>query len=98
MAFMKQIDIYKSKTTKVFINQCHNPGKKTKYFTVRCDNCSGMGHLLGHIYFSGAWRQYVFLPDENTQWSQGCLMGIVAFISRLNIDFRNKHRGGKNVK
>lgn len=96
MRFINPVDIYKSKTTKVYINQCHNPKHKTKWFTVRRDDCSGCGHYLGDITFSGAWRQYVFSPsDENTQWSQSCLMGIVAFISRLNIEFREKHKGEK---
>lgn len=43
---------------------------------------------LGHIRWSGGWRQYVFVPhieDEiETQWSHDCLKDLRNYIIQLN--------------
>ena len=59
MAFMNEVDIYKNATTRIYINQCHNPGKKTRLYAIRRDDETGYGHLLGVIKWGGGWRQYV---------------------------------------
>lgn len=90
MAFMRVRTIYQSKMVEVYINQCHNAGQKTKLFTVRRDDKSGLGHLLGRIKWSGAWRQYVFCPEPDTQWSAGCQQGITDFMKLLTKAHRRK--------
>jgi len=47
MTFRKEITIYEKGKVRVFINQCHNPGKKTWLYSVRKDSSSGLGELLG---------------------------------------------------
>ena len=91
----KDYIVYQKENVLVYINQCHNPKKKTKLFAIRRDDKTGLGALLGIIKFSGAWRQYVILPDAYTKWSAGCKIKIAEFEERLNKEFREKH---KNVK
>jgi len=45
--------------------------------------------LLGRVGWSGAWRQYIFEPWENTIFSKGCLEDICYFIKQL-MDKRKK--------
>ena len=92
MAFKKSVDIYKTDYVHVYINQCHNPGKKTNLFTVRRNNKSGLAHLLGIICWDGAWRQYIFMPCPDTRWSSSCLQGITDFIKKINKEHREKLR------
>ena len=84
MAFRNPITIYEKGEVKVFINQCHNPGKKTFLYSVRKDSSTGFGELLGLIKWNGAWRQYCFYPGENTFWSSGCNQGITDFLIEIN--------------
>ncbi len=95
MGFMKETIIYEGKETRVFINQCHNPKKKTRLFSVRKDDDSGFGELLGIIKFSGRWRQYIFEPEKNTIWSKSCLSGIIEFLDKINKEERAKWRKKK---
>jgi hypothetical protein len=37
-------------------------------------------YFLGSIVYMASWRQYVFAPDRDTQYSAGCLMDIVTFM------------------
>lgn len=93
MAFKKETIIYENKSTKVFINQCHTKGRKTRLFAVRRDDKKGLGHYLGEIKWSGAWRQYVFTPPAfTTLWSSGCLYGIAEFLDKINKEERAKWR------
>jgi len=71
MAFRKSVVIYEKDKTKVFINQCHNPGKKTWLYSVRKDSSKGLGELLGLIKWNGAWRQYCFYPESKKRLSIG---------------------------
>ena len=45
----------------------------------RVMNRSG-GYPLGLIVYRPGWRQYVFEPDEATEYSAGCLDDISAFM------------------
>lgn len=85
MAFCKDKIIYENKTTKIYINQCHNKGRKTKLFSIRKDDSTGLAELLGIIKWNGRWRQYVFEPKKDTMWSHGCLAEVSYFLIGLNI-------------
>jgi len=89
MGFIKQRTIYEGKGTKVYINECHAKKRKTRIFAVRRDDKSGLGHLLGIIKFSGAWRQYCFYPAEDTLWSVGCKEEICKFEREMTKKWRN---------
>ena len=88
MVFRKEFIVYQGKDCKVYINQCHNPKKKTKLFAIRRDDKKGCARYLGKIFFSGAWRQYVSEFDEGTIWSSGCKKKICEFEDLLNKQFR----------
>jgi hypothetical protein len=92
MAFKKDRVIYENKQgTKVYIHQCTTPaGRTTKVFAVRRDDNRGLCRYLGGIEFDGGWRQYVFNPDNGTQWSAGCMQKIVDFINELNEEWKAK--------
>ena len=90
MAFIKNVIIYESTPTVVYINQCHSPGKKTNSYAVRRNDKTGAGHYIGGIIWSGAWRQYVFEPEPETQWSKSCLDGISPFLNKINAKHRAK--------
>lgn len=92
MAFKKEVIIYESKSIKVFINQCHAKGIKTRIFAVRRNDKKGLGHYLGSISWSGSWRQYIFGPSSFTYWSHGCMQGIVDFLKKINLEHRKKLR------
>lgn len=38
---------------------------------------------LGTIRWYSGWRQYVFVPNPNTEFSAGCLLDVVTFIGQL---------------
>ena len=98
MAFKKDTVIYESTPTKVYINQCHAKGRKTRIFTVRRNDKIGLCHLLGKIEWSGAWRQYVFKPEEKTLWSSLCLFGISDFLEKINQEEREKWKKRRKSK
>lgn len=87
---MKDFIIYKSEKVLVYINQCHNPGKKTKVFSIRRNDKKSAGMFLGLIKFNGAWRQYVTEFEPKTIWSAGCKKKIAEFEELLNKQFRDK--------
>lgn len=93
MSFIKDVTIYKRGKVHVYINQCHNKGK-TNLFAVRRDDKTGYACLLGLIKYDGAWRQYIFLPDENTKWSDSCLINISNFCGlqtkKLRVKWKTK--------
>jgi len=39
---------------------------------------------LGQIKWYGAWRQYIFVPINNSIYNDGCLQVIIEFIGKLN--------------
>ena len=53
---------------------------KTHTWTVL--NRSG-GYGLGYIEYRTGWRQYVFMPHEETEYSAGCLDDISAFMKEM---------------
>ena len=67
-------------------------GRKTPIYSVR------KGHIrfyegaveLGKISWNGAWRQFVFYPDNDTMWSKGCLEIVNNFLKKINNRNRNK--------
>jgi len=44
---------------------------------------------LARIEWYSHWRQYVFTPEANTVYDNGCLEAILSFVSQLN----RKHTG-----
>lgn len=90
MSFIKSITIYENAATRVYINECHKMGKKTRVFAVRRDDKTGLAMLLGGIKFNPRWRQYVFEAEAKTLWSSGCMKNIVDFIDDLNYKWRKK--------
>jgi len=85
MGFIKERIVYEKGNVKVYINQCHNKGKKTNCYAVRRDDLTCLGHLLGVISWSGRWWQYAFFPEEDTQWNHECLRKISEFMDERNI-------------
>ena len=98
MGFIKNVIVYESEKTKIYINECHNKGKKTRLFCVRRDDKTGLADLLGIIKFSGAWRQYVFYPDKDTVWSAGCLNEIISFCQNMTQKWREKLKKSRKQK
>ena len=96
MAHIKDRIIYDSATVKVYINQCIRNPKfqkkkiKTNVYAIRRDDVTGLAHYIGGIKWSGRWRQYVFEPEAETQWSMICLKNITIFLLNINADHRNK--------
>lgn len=56
-------------------------GRKTR--VIRVHNERG-GDCLGEIVFYGGWRQYIFAPETDTEFSSGCLREIAGQIESLN--------------
>ena len=52
MAFIKDRIIYERGKIKVYINECHAKGKKTRIFAIRKDDKTGLADLLGIIKWS----------------------------------------------
>jgi hypothetical protein len=40
--------------------------------------------VLGEIRWSPTWRQYIFVPESETDWSLGCLTQVTDFLSLVN--------------
>lgn len=97
MGFMKERTIYQSKKIRVYINECHAKGRKTRIFAVRRDDEKGCGCYLGCIEWSGAWRQYVFCPEHSTKWSAGCKEEIAKFEREMNKKQREKLNKKKKI-
>ncbi len=94
---MKERTIYQSKKIRVYINECHAKGRKTRIFAVRRDDEKGCGCYLGCIEWSGAWRQYVFCPEHSTKWSAGCKEEIAKFEREMNKKQREKLNKKKKI-
>ena len=67
-----------------FILQEEKP--KTKVYGVwsKCSEC-----FIGTIKWHPQWRHYCFFPDEETIYSDRCLLNISKFVSKLN----EEHKG-----
>jgi hypothetical protein len=46
------------------------------------------GTNLGNISWYSGWRQYTFMPARETEFNDGCLEAIIAFLKRLNKEKR----------
>ncbi len=92
MPFKKAITIYEKGEIKIYINQCHNPGRKTWLYSMRKDSSTGFSELLGLIKWKGSWRQYCFYPENNTFWSAKCNQGITDFLMEINQVQRDRWR------
>lgn len=90
MGFMKIVIIFQNSTTKVYINQCHNPGRKTRFYTVRRDDYTGLANLVGVIKWDWGWRQYSFYPEPNTKWADECMINIAKFLTARTKEERLK--------
>lgn len=42
--------------------------------------------LIGEVRWYGPWRQYAFMPAQNTVWERQCLMDIARFINNLMVE------------
>jgi hypothetical protein len=42
------------------------------------------GKLLGFIYYYKNWKQYIFYPDMDTVWNDGCLKDVINFLAKVN--------------
>ena len=42
------------------------------------------GELLGRIVYFQGWKQYVFQPEEGTEFNNSCLTDIVNVLTTLN--------------
>jgi hypothetical protein len=83
----KNYTLYFTRATmprKKFIN------RKTKVWSLRKDDDKGLGHLLGVVCFRYGWRQYVFAPENNTDWSKGCLEFVSQFLEYQNALWREE--------
>lgn len=54
-------------------------GKTDKYDVLN----NRSGDRLGVIKWFGRWRQYVFIPDQLTVYSRGCMCDIAEFVASL---------------
>jgi len=53
---------------------------KTSVYAVQSKNS---GSILGEIRWYAAWRQYTFMPTEETVFNSECLNDIIKFINNL---------------
>ena len=49
--------------------------------------------ILGQIRWYPCWRQYVFFPEADTLYSNGCMEVILNFITRLMSEHKQKKIG-----
>ena len=71
----------KSKEYKyITINYSESDAKKQHYLIFN----KKYGDLLGEIGWYSPWRQYCFMPQDDTVFSRCCLNDIIDFINELN--------------
>jgi hypothetical protein len=68
--------------------------RKTKTYEIKSRRT---GEVLGHIFWYGAWRQYIFTTPEEIAWSIGCLQEVMAFLEMLS-ETRKKAKSFKSEK
>ena len=62
--------------------------KKTRNYAV-CNNKSNF--RIGMVKWYPSWRQYCFLPQEDTVYSYGCLQDINKFLDDINTAHKRKN-------
>ena len=67
-------------------------GRKVHLFTVQNIR---HGEQLGSVWWSRAWRQYVFEPFGRTVYNAGCLADIQDFLTRAMADHKAKRGKGR---
>lgn len=72
--------------------------RKTPIYIIRKYSDGLMAERLGLVKWYGAFRQFVFYPDENTCWSKSCLEIVNSFLDKVNKRYRNKLKKQKKVK
>ena len=78
-----------------YITMIHAESKpKTEVFAVMTKD---QEVTLGVIKWYAPWRQYCFLPDDNTIYSKGCMNDINDFIGKLG-DMRKGSQSHDSVK
>lgn len=72
--------------TKTYLEfvECDNEGRKTRIVDVR----SLHNYSLGQIRWHSPWRQYVFVPGNDTLYNTGCLEEITAKLQGMNSGHR----------
>ena len=60
--------------------KCHDTGKTSRW---ACYNNSDAMPYLGSVQWYSSWRQYCFLPADETVFSGGCLDDITTFMKEL---------------
>ena len=63
--------------------------KKTKDWALWKDS-KGCSDLLGAVHWRTGWRQYVFTPEKNTDWSFGCLEFVIQFLSSVSAQHKKQ--------
>lgn len=74
---------------------------KTRYkhinFQTRLDvwHCCAnrTGDVLGFLEWNSRWKQFEFVPKENTGFTQDCLADIADFIRQLETGRKNANAG-----
>jgi len=56
-----------------------SPNSRPAYAIVNTQSDNDLG---GIVWYQG-WRQYVFRPNEGTEYNAGCLQSIVQFMEEL---------------
>jgi hypothetical protein len=51
-------------------------------------NKSKEPEFVGHVAWGSTWRQYVFVPDDLTQFNNSCLRDLAAFLDVCNAGHR----------
>lgn len=78
----------------MMVELCPVEGRKTSVWSVLDED----GGLLGAIRWWGAWRQYVFQPENLTVFHNGCLSDLAAFLTKANEEHRRECRERKGAK
>lgn len=81
----------------IYFNKMLKPrAKKTHQWKVMHDRSfkNLPPEQIGLIGWHGAWHQYVFVPEECTLWSKGCLEEVVKKLATINKEWRELKKKG----
>lgn len=68
------------------------PGRKTHKWSIKSKGEGGV--VLGETHWYNSWRQYVFAPFSDTEYSAGCLADIERFLKEANEQARRARGEG----
>ena len=83
---------YKIKKSYLKFTDVSDSTKKTKRFNIYNKETDV---YLGYIYWSGAWRQYIF-SDGSLQLARGCELELFNFKQKLMDEWKENKKGDKN--